>query len=149
VVRARHDDTPHALLEGHTIDVVGQGDVLVLGPELGVVVLLPGRRIHPLRAHVPEMDHRVGATEVLAVLVAVGTRQVGDDQAWDLLTAAGRADDVDGHQIPALGELLEHPLADVAGRPRDHHASLGHARPSLRSAAAVPPGSRDRARVEL
>jgi hypothetical protein len=98
----------------------------VLGLELGVAVVLPGVGGHARRPHEPTVDDGVGAAEVLPVRVAVGLGQVGHDQARHWPAVAGRRADVDGHDVPALVERLEHPLGDVAGRPRDHDPTLGH-----------------------
>src|SRR2546422_1633005 len=113
------------------LPILREGDVLVLGPELGVVVRLPRRGVHPGRAHVAQVDHRVGAAKVLPVLIAIRPGQVGDHQPGHLLAAPGRGGDVDRHQIPPLRELLEHPLAHVTGGSGDHDASFGHLRPPL------------------
>src|SRR6266403_1728483 len=130
VVGAADDDATHALLQRHAVDIVGERDVGVLGLELGVAVVLPGVRRHARRAHEAAVDDGVGAAEVLAVGVAIGLRQIGEDEAGHGLAVARLVLDIDGHHVPALVERLEHPLGDVAGRPGQHHATLGHHIPS-------------------
>src|SRR5262249_1109413 len=81
VVRAGHDDAPNAFLQGGPIDVVGERDVLVLRPELGIAVVLPRGGVESRRAHVPTVDDGVGAAEVLAVLVAIRSPEIGAHNA--------------------------------------------------------------------
>ena len=112
-----HDhDAAHALLEGDAVDVVGERDVGCSAQNLASLLSCQVVAVHPGRAHEAAVDDRVGAAEVLAILVAVRVGQIGDHEAGHLLAAPGRGDDVDRHQVPALGELLEHALADIAGR---------------------------------
>jgi hypothetical protein len=81
VVGAAHHHAANAFLEGRAVHVVGEGDVLVLGPELGVAVLLPGGGVEIGRAHEAAVDDSVGALEVLPVGMAIRIGEVGDDEA--------------------------------------------------------------------
>src|SRR5262249_10425612 len=126
VVRARHHDPAHALLERRPVDVVGERHVLVLRPELRVAVVLPRRGVQARRPHVPAVDDGVGAAEVLTVRVSIGLGQIRDDQAGHGLAGGRGRAHVDRYQVPALTELLEHALGDVAGRSGQDHASPGH-----------------------
>ena len=126
VVGAAHHHAPHALLEGGAVDVVGERDVVVLGPELRLAVLLPGGSVQSRRADIPAVDDGIRALEMLAVGVAVPLRQVRDHDARDGLARPRRSPHVDGDEIPPVRELAEHALGDVPRRPRENYASLGH-----------------------
>ena len=77
VIGAGHHDAPDAFLESGAVDVVREGHVLVLCPELGVAVVLPGGGVEPRRAHEAAVDDRVRAFEVAPVTAAVGLGEVG------------------------------------------------------------------------
>jgi hypothetical protein len=127
VVRAADDDAADPFLERRAVHVVRERDVRVLGPELGVAVVLPCRGVELRRADEAAVDHGVGALEVLAIGVAVGIGEVGDDDARHGFAVTRRRPHVDRHDVPALSQLLEHALGNVARRSCQHHATLGHA----------------------
>src|SRR6185503_16862602 len=124
VVGGAHHHAAHPLLQGDATDVVSEPYVGVLGPELGVAVVLPRGGVEVGRAHEAAVDDRVRAAEVLAVEVAIGTGEVAHDQPRHRLAGPGGGPHVDGHHVPPLGQLRVHPLGDVARRSGDHHASL-------------------------
>jgi hypothetical protein len=77
------------------------------------------------------VDDRVRALEVLAIGVAIGVGEVGDDHVLDRLAVGALVPHVDRHQVPPLGERLEHALGDPPAGAREHDATLGHHLPSM------------------
>jgi hypothetical protein len=126
VVGATYHDAPRAFFERGPVDVVGEGHVLMLGPELGVAVGLPGIGVEAGCAHEGAVDHGVGPAEVVSVLVAVRLGQIRNHHARHALAVPGGGAHVDRHHVPPLRELGKHPLSNVPGRPREHDASLRH-----------------------
>jgi hypothetical protein len=108
------------------VHVVGERHVSVLGPELGVPVVLPGGGIEIGRAHEAAVDDGVRALEVLAVGVAIRIGEIGHDETGHRLAVARGGTHVDGYEVPPLGELGEHALGDIAGGAREDHSTLGH-----------------------
>src|SRR3989449_10496042 len=116
VVGAGHHHGADALLERGPIDVVGERHVLILGPELGVAVVLPGVGVEARGAHVRAVDHRVGASEVAAGVVTGRPGQGGDHDSRDRLALPGRRSGVDPDPLPPLTQLRAPSFGDVYPR---------------------------------